>query len=99
MANKYVNKVIIGTETKLDLTADTVTADKLAEGITILGVLGTMSSSEGIKPQAKTVTPTFEQQTVLPDRDYNCLSQVTVAAITTNYVDNSAGGQNLTVGG
>ena len=39
------------------------------------------------------------QQTVLPDRDYNCLSQVTVAAIPTNYVDNAAGGQTLTVGG
>ncbi len=195
MANKYVNKVIIGTETKLDLTADTVTADKLAEGITahdksgapivgtntfdvdsqdataavaevlkdktfyargtkmtgtmpnngavagtittkegkytipmgfhdgsgtcaidateqakiiasniregvtILGVTGTMSSSEGIKPQAKTVTPTFSQQTVMPDTGYNCLSQVTVNAIPTTYVDNAAGGQTLTVGG
>ena len=177
MANQYVNKVIIGKEVKLDLTADSVTPDKLAkgitahdktgapitgtstktayargakltgtmpnngavagkitqkdgkytipmgfhdgsgsaaideteqaklvpanirEGVTILGVAGSMSSSEGMKPQAKSVTPTFEQQTVLPDRDYNCLSQVTVAAIPTNYVDNAAGGQTLTVGG
>lgn len=71
----------------------------IREGVTILGVEGSMSSSEGMKPQAKSVTPTFEQQTVLPDRDYNCLSQVTVAAIPTNYVDNAAGGQTLTVGG
>ena len=187
MANQYVNKVIIGKEVKLDLTADSVTPDKLAkgitahdktgapitgtstkdvdstdatvavaemldgkltgtmpnngavagkitqkdgkytipmgfhdgsgsaaideteqaklvpanirEGVTILGVEGSMSSSEGMKPQAKSVTPTFEQQTVLPDSDYNCLSQVTVAAIPTNYVDNAAGGQTLTVGG
>ena len=28
------NKVIIGTEVKLDLTADTVTADKLLSGVT-----------------------------------------------------------------
>lgn len=34
MPNKYVNKVVIGKETKLDLTADTVTPDKLAKGIT-----------------------------------------------------------------
>lgn len=34
MANKYVNKVIIGKEVKLDLTADSVTPDKLAKGIT-----------------------------------------------------------------
>lgn len=195
MANKYVNKVIIGKEVMLDLTADSVTPDKLAkgitahdktgapitgtstkdvdstdataavaevldgktfyargakmtgtmpnngavegkitqkdgkytipmgfhdgsgsaaideteqaklvpanirEGVTILGVEGAMSSSEGMKPQAKTVTPTFEQQTVLPDSDYNCLSQVTVAAIPATYVDNAAGGQTLTVGG
>lgn len=31
MPNKYVNKVVIGKETKLDLTADTVTPDKLAK--------------------------------------------------------------------
>ena len=71
----------------------------IREGVNILGVEGSMSSSEGMKPQAKSVTPTFEQQTVLPDSAYNCLSQVTVAAIPTNYVDNAAGGQTLTVGG
>ncbi len=32
--NQYVNKVVVGTSTKLDLTADTVTADKVLEGIT-----------------------------------------------------------------
>ena len=34
MANQYVNKVIIGKEVKLDLTAASVTPDKLAKGIT-----------------------------------------------------------------
>lgn len=33
MANTYVNKVIIGSEVKLDLTQDDITADKLASGI------------------------------------------------------------------
>ncbi len=33
MANQYVNKVIIGTDTKLDLTQDDVTPEKLAKGI------------------------------------------------------------------
>ena len=32
MANQYVNKVIIGGETKLDLTGDTVVPEKLAQG-------------------------------------------------------------------
>lgn len=33
MAN-YINKLVVGNETKFDLTADTVTADKLLEGAT-----------------------------------------------------------------
>lgn len=31
---EYINKLILGNEVKFDLTADTVTADKLAQGIT-----------------------------------------------------------------
>lgn len=34
MANQYANKIVINGTTRLDLTADTITADKLAEGIT-----------------------------------------------------------------
>ena len=194
MANQYVNKVIVGSEVKLDLTQDDITADKLAsgikahdksgapivgtntydadtsdatavaaeilkdktayvngvklvgtmpnngaktlnitnkstpvtihmgfhdgsgkaqispdeqaklipmnirEGITVLGVIGTMSGSEDMKPQAKNVTPTFVQQEILPDDEYNCLSSVTVAAIPITYTDNEQGGQTLKVG-
>lgn len=194
MANQYVNKLIIGTETKFDLTGDDITPDKLAEGvkahdrsgapivgtntfdadttdataaaaeilkdktayvagqkvtgtmpnngaktlditdksspvtipmgfhdgsgkaqiaateaakliptniregITVLGVEGSMSGNEGMKPQAKSVTPSFEQQQVLPDEEYNCLSSVTVAAIPVTYTDNAQGGQTLKVG-
>ena len=194
MANQYVNKVIVGSDVKLDLTQDDITADKLAsgikahdksgapivgtntydadtsdatavaaeilkdktayvngvklvgtmpnngaktlnitnkstpvtipmgfhdgsgkaqispdeqaklipmnirEGITVLGVVGTMSGSEDMKPQAKNVTPTFAQQEILPDDEYNCLSSVTVAAIPITYTDNEQGGQTLKVG-
>ena len=33
MANQYLNKLIIGSEVKFDLTNDDITADKLAKGI------------------------------------------------------------------
>lgn len=75
-----------------------IIAKNIREGVTILGVLGSMSGSEGMKPQAKTVTPTFETQEVLPDEGYNCLSQVTVNAIPVAYVDNTQGGQTVTIG-
>ena len=34
MPNKYINKLVVGNETKFDLTADSVTADKLLKNIT-----------------------------------------------------------------
>lgn len=75
-----------------------IIAKNIREGITILGVKGSMSGSEGMKPQAKAVTPSFAEQVVAPDTGYNCLSQVTVGAIPVAYVDNAAGGRTLTIG-
>lgn len=194
MSNQYINKVIVGTETKLDLTGDDITADKLAKGIkahdksgapivgtntydadtddatavaaeiitgktayvkgskvtgtmpsigaqtieissktdlksismgfhdgsgkvkiadaeaakliasnirqnvSILGVTGSMSGSEDMKAQAKTVTPSFSSQEVLPDADYNALSSVTVNAIPVTETDNAYGGKTLKIG-
>ena len=40
MANEYVNKVIYGGNTLIDLTADTVTADKILSGFTTHGPSG-----------------------------------------------------------
>lgn len=34
MPNQYVSKVVVGTETKLDLTGDTITASDLKNGVT-----------------------------------------------------------------
>lgn len=75
-----------------------IIATNIREGVTILGVTGTMSGKEGEKAQAKAVTPSTEAQTVLPDSGYTCLSQVTVAAIPYVESDNSAGGKTVTIG-
>lgn len=74
-----------------------ITATNIRAGITILGVTGTMSTTEGAKPQAKTVTPTTAQQVIVPDTGYNYLSQVTVAKIPYVESDNSAGGITVTI--
>lgn len=75
-----------------------IIAKNIRKGITILGVEGSMSASEGMKPQAREVTPTFTQQVIAPETGYNCLSQVTVDPITVTYSDNAAGGQTVTIG-
>ena len=75
-----------------------IIAANIREGINILGVEGSMSSSEGMKPQAKSVTPTAAAQTVLPDEGYNCLSAVTVEKIPYVEAENAAGGITVTIG-
>lgn len=70
----------------------------IRNGVTVLGVEGTMSGSEDLKPQSKSVTPKATAQTVLPDEDYNCLSQVEVAAIPYAVSDNTSGGKTVTIG-
>lgn len=70
----------------------------IRQGVTILGVEGTMSGSEGVVAQAKTATPTFSSQVISPDTGYTHLSQVTVSAIAVAYSDNAAGGKTVTIG-
>lgn len=74
-------------------------AENIRDGVTILGVLGTMSGTEGANPQAKTVTPSTTQQEITPDTEsgYNYLSQVTVLAIPYVETENSAGGLTATI--
>lgn len=70
----------------------------IRDGVSILGVVGTMSGSEGVKPQSKVVAPSFEEQLILPDSGYTHLSQVAIAAIPVVVTDNSAGGKTVTIG-
>lgn len=72
----------------------------IKQGVTVLGVEGTLEPSSDISVQAnKQVTPTFSSQTVTPDATYDYLAQVTVNAIPVTETDNAAGGKTLTIGG
>jgi hypothetical protein len=76
-----------------------IIAENIRAGVEILGVTGTMSGSEDVSAQTKSVTPTFAQQTITPDSPtYNYLTQVTVAPIPVIRTDNAAGGVTVTIG-
>ncbi len=76
-----------------------IIAANIKQGITILGVTGTLESSSEVTAHAKTVTPATTAQTVLPDTGYDYLSQVTVNAIPYVETENSAGGTTVTIAG
>ena len=86
---------------KVSISADEqakLIPSNIREGITILGIEGTMSGSESVVAQARTATPKFTQQVISPEDGYTHLSQVTVQPITVSYSDNSAGGKTVTIG-
>ena len=74
-----------------------IIAGNIKAGVTILSIEGTYTG-EGVSAQSKTVTPTMQQQTILPDTGYDYLSQVTVEAIPVTETPNAAGGTTVTIG-
>lgn len=75
-----------------------IISSNIRDGVTILGVLGTMTGTEDSKPQSKRVKPTSAEQTILPDEGFTCLSQVVVESIPYAESQNSAGGTTVTIG-
>lgn len=75
-------------------------ATNIRQGVTILGVTGSMSGTEGAKAESKTATPSTSQQTILPDstKGYNYISQVVVEAIPYTESENPQGGLTVTIG-
>ena len=83
----------------LDTEKAKLIAANIKQGITILGVTGTLEPSSSVKVHAKTVTPKTTSQTILPGEGFDYLSQVDVAAIPYVETDNSAGGKTVTIAG
>lgn len=75
-----------------------IVAENIRSGISILGVVGTMTGTEDVHAESRTVTPTTTAQTVTPGTGFNYLSQVTVNAIPYVETANSAGGMTATIG-
>lgn len=75
-------------------------SENIRSGVTILGVEGSMSGTEGANPQAIEITPDDEEQVMLPDTaaGYNYISQVTVKPVPYSETENSAGGITVTIG-
>lgn len=83
---------------------DAIEEDKLIpanikNGVTILGVTGELEPSSSVTAQEKTVTPSTEKQTIIPDLGTDYLSQVVVEAIPYVEATNSAGGTTVTIAG
>ena len=84
-----------------EVSVDPVEAAKIIpnnikEGVEILGVLGTYTGEE-ISAQTKTAEPYTTAQTILPDTDYDYLSQVNIEAIYYNETANTYG-TTVTIG-
>lgn len=77
-----------------------IIATNIRQGVTILGVEGSMSGTEDmdIEP-AKSVTPKTTAQTILPAEGYDGMAQVDVLAIPVTRTDNAQGGVTCVICG
>lgn len=79
-------------------------AANIREGVTILGVTGTMSGEESVVAAQPTVTPYTTSKTYVPSdfddssHNYNYFSQFTVSAISYNETENQQGGLTVSIG-
>jgi len=75
-----------------------IIATNIRQGVTILGVEGSMSGTEDmdIEP-AKSVTPSLTAQTILPASGYDGMAEVDVLAIPVTRTDNAQGGVTVSI--
>lgn len=72
-------------------------AANIKQGITILGITGTLEPSSSVKVTKKTVTPAATKQTITAGEGYDYMSEVTVEAIPYAETDNAQGGVTVTI--
>lgn len=76
-----------------------LTANNIRQGVTILGIEGTLSAEDGLTVGAITATPKTTAQTITAaSQDLDYITQVTVEAIPYVESDNAAGGVTVTIG-
>lgn len=76
-----------------------IIAENIREGVTILGVPGSMSGSEDENPETgREVIPSKVDQTITPNTGFTCLRELVVKAIPYATSQNSAGGLTVTIG-
>lgn len=73
--------------------------NNLRQGVTVLGVEGTLSGEDELVVGPATATPTSSQQIITAaSLNYDYITQVTVAAIPYSETDNAQGGVTVTIG-
>lgn len=72
--------------------------ENIRNGISILGVPGSMDATDKVLAHGKTVEPLAQDQMVSPDDGYNYLDWVTVKAIPVLEEQNETGGITITIG-
>jgi len=80
-------------------SASNIVAGNIRNGVTILGVTGTLSAEDALNVGPVSATPTTSQQVITAaSADLDYITQVTVAAIPYNETTNAAGGYTATIG-
>lgn len=80
-------------------SATNLVATNIRNGVTILGVEGTLSAEDGLTVGAISATPTSSQQVITAaSQSLDYITQVTVAAIPYTETDNQQGGKTVVIG-
>lgn len=80
-------------------SASALSANNIRQGVTILGVLGTLSPEDDLTVGPVSATPTGSQQVITAaSQSLDYITQVTVAAIPYTETDNAQGGVTVVIG-